>query len=206
MGELKRTAPVDFGTKGERRVEDRTKTTVYRPILFETAELGSFCLLRDLSPGGMMGVIYTTLASNQPITIEFHPEYRVRGIIAWSRDERVGVHFDAEIDVAHTIAVLGKTHAEGWIKRAPRLALDCEGELQIGQKTLPFQLHDISQRGASLELPGIKPGEEISVRLPGLEPHKAVVRWVRGDKAGLNFLRPFGLEELARWALARQSG
>ena len=206
MGELKHTVPAGFGTKGERRGEDRTKTTVYRPILFRTGDLAGFCLLRDLSPGGMMGVAYTTLASAQPITIEFHPEHRVPGMIAWSREERIGVRFDAEIDVAQTIAILGRTHAEGWIKRAPRLALECSGEAVVGDKTLPFRLDDISQRGARLELQGVKPGEEVSIKLPGLEPHKAVVRWVREGKTGLNFLRPYGLEELARWAIARQTG
>jgi len=205
MGELKHTVPAGFGTKGERRVEDRTKTTVYRPILFRTSTLSGFCLLRDLSPGGMMGVIYTTLGSAQPITIEFHPDHCVSGMIAWSRDERIGVRFDAEIDVAQTIAILGKTHTEGWIKRAPRLALECSGEAVVGDKILPFRLVDISQRGARLELQGAKLGDEISFRLAGLEPHKAVVRWVREGKTGLNFLRPYGLEELARWAIARQA-
>ncbi|MCB2074892.1 MAG: PilZ domain-containing protein [Novosphingobium sp.] len=205
MGELKRTVPAEFGTKGERRIEDRTKTTVYRPILFETAELSGFCLLRDLSAGGMMGVVYTTLAAAQPITIEFHPDLGVPGMIAWSSDERVGVRFDADIDVAHTIALLGKTHAEGWIKRAPRLAMACEGEAVTADRTLPFRLHDISQRGARLELAGVRTGEEVSMRLAGLEPHKGLVRWVRDGNVGLNFLRPYGLEELARWAVSRQS-
>jgi hypothetical protein len=153
----------------------------------------------------MMGVVYTALASPQPITIEFHPEHCVSGMIAWAREERIGVRFDAEIDVAQTIAILGKTHEEGWIKRAPRLALDCSGEAVVGDRLLPFRLDDISQRGARLELQGARLGEEVSIRLAGLEPHKAVVRWVREGKTGLNFLRPYGLEELARWAIALQT-
>lgn len=205
MGELKRTVPANFGTKGERRGEDRTKATVYRPILFRTDNLVGFCLLRDLSTGGLMGRVYTTFTPGQQITIEFHPDHCVTGIVAWSQDERMGVRFDSEIDVAQTISVLGKTHADGWIKRAPRLPMDCEGEAVIGDRTLPFRLRDISQRGARLELSGVRPGDEVSVRLKGLEPHKAVVRWVREGSVGLNFLRPFGLVELARWAVFRQS-
>jgi hypothetical protein len=206
MAQLNKTGEAASATTGNRRGEDRTKTTVYRPILFRTADLAGFCLLRNLSAGGMMGMVYTNLAPAQPILIEFHPEHSVSGTIAWSADEMVGVRFDREIDVDQTIAVLGKTHTEGWIKRAPRLELKCEGEAVIGDRQVPIRLHDISQRGIKVDISGVRQGEEVTVRLKGLEPHKAVVRWARDDTAGLNFLRPFGLEELARWALMRQSG
>ena len=63
----------------------------------------------------------------------------------------------------------------------------------------------ISQRGIKAIIPSIRPGEEVLLRLPGMEPRKAVVRWSQFDTAGLNFLRPIAFEELARWAIERQS-
>ena len=204
MANVKESSAYDLGIPDERRGEDRTKTTVYRPILFATRDIAGFCLLRNLSAGGMMGAVYTNLDADQQIMIEFHPEYVISGTIAWSRDEKVGVRFDQEIDVAHTLAVLGKTHSEGWIKRAPRLPLEIEAKAVIEDKSIPIHLQDISQRGIKADIAGVRQGDEVSIRLDGLEPHKAIVRWVRGGSAGLNFLRPFGLEELARWAVERQ--
>ena len=205
MANIEVSSAYDLGIPGERRGEDRTKTTVYRPILFATRSIAGFCLLRNLSAGGMMGAVYTNLDPGEQVMIEFHPEYVAAGTVAWSFDEKVGVRFDQEIDVSHTLAVLGRTHSEGWIKRAPRLPLEIEAKAVIEDKPVPIVLQDISQRGIKAEIPGVRQGDEVSIRLEGLEPHKAIVRWVRGASSGLNFLRPFGLEELARWAISRQN-
>lgn len=52
----------------ERRGEHRT-TAVYRPVLIETEESAGFCLPRNMSPSGMMGVAYAQFATDQPVTV-----------------------------------------------------------------------------------------------------------------------------------------
>ncbi|WEK47536.1 MAG: PilZ domain-containing protein [Candidatus Andeanibacterium colombiense] len=189
----------------DRRRDNRT-TAVYRPVLLETEGFTGFCLLRNLSPSGMMGIAYASFAEGQPVSVQFMPGHVVTGTIIWSRDERVGVRFDEEIDLAGSLKNMGSTYVESGLNRAPRLQIDCEGEAVVDDARWTIRIQDISQRGIKTTLPMVRPGKEVTILLPGMEPRKAIVRWAQNDIVGLNFVRPIAFEELARWAIYQQSG
>ncbi|MBO9497920.1 MAG: PilZ domain-containing protein [Novosphingobium sp.] len=189
----------------ERRRDNRT-TAVYRPVLLESEGFTGFCLLRNLSPSGMMGIAYAAFAEGEAVSVQFMPGHVVTGHVIWSRDGRIGVQFDHEIDLAASLKSMGSTYVESGLNRAPRLQIDCEGEALMGDSRWKIRIQDISQRGIKTTLRGARPGDEVTVMLPGMEPRKAVVRWARNDQVGLNFIRPIAFEELARWAIYQQSG
>lgn len=188
----------------ERRTGSRT-TSVYRPVLIELEDFAGFCLIRNLSSRGMMGQVYAQLAQGEPVTVHINPEIIVTGTIVWSKDQRIGVEFDQEIDVDEVLRELGRTYTGSRLNRAPRLQIQCTAELVVADVTLPAEVQDISQRGVKVAAPLLKPGEEVTVRLEDMAPRKAVVRWSRQGAAGLNFMRPLGFEELARWVIQRHS-
>ena len=196
--------PEDPGSD-ERRKDNRT-TAVYRPVLLETEGFTGFCLLRNLSTSGMMGIAYAQFAEGEAVSIQFMPGHVVTGEIVWSRDGRIGVKFDEEIDLAGSLKTMGSTYVESGLNRAPRLQIDCEGEAVVGDTRWKIRIQDISQRGIKTVLPSVRPGEEVTILLPGMEPRKAIVRWSQNDQVGLNFVRPIAFEELARWAIGQQSG
>lgn len=189
----------------DRRRDNRT-TAVYRPVLLEAEGFTGFCLLRNLSPSGMMGVAFAHFAQGEAVSIQFVPGHVVSGRIAWSKDSRIGVEFDEEIDLVGSLRTMGSTYVESQLNRAPRLQIHCVGEAQVGDSRWTMEVQDISQRGLKVLLPGVRPGDEVTVMLPGMEPRKAIVRWSKGSVAGLNFLRPVAFEELARWAIYCQTG
>lgn len=188
----------------DRRKDGRT-TAVYRPVLLEAEGFTGFCLLRNLSPSGMMGIAYARFAEGEEVAVQFMPGHVVAGKIAWSKDGKIGVEFDEEIDLAGSLKGMGSTYVESKFNRAPRLEINCDGEAEIGSLKIKLRVLDISQRGIKAMLPSAAPGDEVLVRLPGMEPRRAVVRWSKGDIAGLNFVRPIAFEELARWAIYSQS-
>ncbi|QGN55742.1 PilZ domain-containing protein [Novosphingobium sp. Gsoil 351] len=188
---------------GERRAQGRT-ATVFRPVLIETDAFAGFCLVRNLSPNGMRGQVYTSFAEGLPITVQFSPDRIVQGTLTWCKDEHVGVQFDEPVDVEQVLSDLARKLVEGRVNRAPRLQIECKAELIIGDRSLAIEVQDISQRGIKAVASFIKPGDEVWVRLEGLEL-KAVVRWTQGGIAGLNFLRPLPFEELAHWVIRQQS-
>lgn len=188
----------------DRRKDNRT-TAVYRPVLLEAEGFTGFCLLRNLSPSGMMGEAYAHFAEGEEVSIQFIPGHIVGGKVVWSRDGKIGVQFDNQIDMADSLKNMGSTYVESKLNRAPRLQVNCEGEASLNGAKWKVRVQDISQRGLKVVLPGAKPGDEVLLSLPGMEPRKAVVRWSQGDNAGLNFLRPIAFEELARWAIHVQS-
>lgn len=189
----------------ERRAGDRT-TSIYRPALIETEDFAGFCLIRNISPGGMMGSVYADFASEQPVRVQFHPEYTMEGFIAWSKDKRIGIRFNHDIDVDKVLHDLGSREIGGKLNRAPRLPIQCQGELVIEKRVVPVTVQDISQRGLKVAGSSVCLGDEVIVRLEGLEPHKAIVRWVQGGAAGLNFIMPLGFGQLAEWVIGLQSG
>ena len=197
--------PSTMDANANRRAGNRT-TAVYRPALIETEDFAGFCLIRNISPGGMMGSVYAEFAADQPVRIQFHPAYTIAGTIAWSRDKRIGIRFDMEIDVSQVLHELGSKEIGGKVNRAPRLPVQCLGELVFEKQVLPMMLQDISQRGIKVSVTAaLTPGDEVVVRLDGFEPHKAVVRWTQPGAAGLNFIMPLGFEQLAEWVIAQQA-
>ncbi len=189
----------------DRRKGGRT-TAVYRPVLLEAEGFAGFCLLRNLSPHGMMGVAYAHFAEGEEVSVQFLPGHVVSGKIAWSREGKIGVKFDVEIDLDSSLKTMGSTHIdERKLNRAPRLPIECEGEAELAGQRFKLVVQDISQRGLKAVMPMARPGDEVLIRLPGLEPRKAIVRWARINEAGLNFVRPIAFEELARWAIDCQS-
>ena len=188
----------------ERRSSERV-TSVYRPVLIEAKNFVGFCLLRNLSSGGMMGKAFSEFAVGQQIKVRLPSDTAMSGTISWSKEGNIGIRFDDEIDVDQVLRQLSEKKPGEQINRPPRLAIDCVGSLEIGQEFIRIRLHDISQRGIKAEIKGVKPGDEGVVHLPGLECQTAVVRWTHGELAGLNFVSPLAFGQLALWVIERQS-
>lgn len=178
---------------------------VYRPVLLETENFAGFCLVRNLSPDGMMGSVYTQFAENQSVTVQFRPDHVVKAKICWSKEGQIGIRFHEKIDVSCTLRKLSDQFTGARVNRAPRVHIECDGELVLDGRSIPISLLDISQRGIKVRVSFIKPGDEVLVRLPGLEQRNSIVRWTQNGLAGLNFVRTIAFEQLATWVIARQS-
>ena len=189
----------------DRRAQPRAMA-IFRPALIETDDFAGFCLIRNLSDSGLMAKVYAQFTEGEPVRISFNSDIITDGVIVWSKDGQIGIKFDTGIDVDDLLQKLSQSHTAGKVNRAPRLQVECEGELLSGKHRIPMRLQDISQRGIKVNVSSVWPGDEVFVQLDGLEQRKAVVRWTQGRVAGLNFVRPVGFEELAEWVIEKQSG
>lgn len=204
MSKRKESEQPEFDQTLDRRSETRT-ITVFRPVLIEAGESVGLCLVRNLSPKGMRGLVYTPIAERTPVTIRFNDDLAFVGRVKWCKDGAIGVRFNELIEVEELLAKVGSRYTRGRRNRAPRLPIQCKAYLIIGGRTLEAELKDISQRGIKVRASFIRPGDEVTVRLEGLDPRKAIVSWTKEDIAGLQFvtLLPFGT--LAQWTI-RQHG
>lgn len=187
----------------ERRGDHRA-ATVFRPVLIEAEEFAGFCLVRNLSSTGLMGVVYTQFAQDLPVLIQFNQDCVIPSTVIWSQQGRVGIRFDTAIDVPFILDSMARKEIEGKINRAPRVQLQCNGFFLIGDRSLSINVLDISQRGIKVHSSFVRPGDDVLVQLDGLEPRKAVVRWTQDGTAGLNFIRPLGFADLAEWVIGQQ--
>jgi len=185
---------------GEQRGENRT-STVFRPVLIEAEDFAGFCLVRNISPSGLMGEVYTSIAPDTSALLHFAPSTAFQGKIKWCKNGQVGIEFDELIDVSQVLSVIPGTTFDGKVIRAPRLAIQFDGEVIVEGRVIPIEVQNISQKGLSVRAQFLEPGEEVEVRLGGMRGRKATVRWTRRGLAGLSFITPIPFTELAQWAI-----
>jgi hypothetical protein len=188
----------------ERRSDDRSKISVYRSAMLRWSDYEALCLIRNISPGGLMGKLHTSLPPNEPVTVEIRSGNHISGRIAWAADGMVGVQFDEKIDVLEVLHA--PIHGEpGLTQRMPRLRVTCPVGLVAEGMRVNAMLVDVSQGGVKVEADFLREGDEVTVSVRGLDPHRGVVRWVREGRAGVAFLAAIPFDTLAKWALDRQA-
>ena len=145
------------------------------------------CLVRNISAGGLMASIWSDLAIGDALTAEFKSGHRASGHVVWRRENRIGVQFDAETDVA---TVLGgdEDPAPGFHPRAPRINIRARGRLRCGARIASAD-PDVWEKidGA------------IVLSVTGLPPIEGTARWHDASNAGLAFNSPIPLDTIARW-------
>lgn len=162
------------------------------------------CLIRNISAGGLMAHVYSSVKTAQRVTVELKSNQQITGRIVWTREPNAGIAFDEPVDIAELLAnppVLDN----GWRARSPRVEVSRSGSLRCGAQTYPVRTLDISQRGIKLAFDEkVEEGAEVVVRLEDFRPLAGVVRWKTERSCGIAFneVIPFG--ELVEW-LKRKS-
>lgn len=198
--------PDDNAQLVERRAEERA-ATVFRPAIISNEGVRGLCLLRNVSPTGMMAKVYSPVASGASVTVEMNAHLSAIGTVIWSEDGRIGVRFHDRINIDEVLTEIGGKGPGNKVNRPLRLEIDASGELEIDARILTFAVLDISQRGLKVKVPAsLRPSDEVMIRINGLDHRKAVVRWTSFGEAGLNFTRPLGMDELATWVIRQQTG
>lgn len=193
-------APVADAAPGDRRTDARAKMSVFRSATLRWRGRETLCLVRNLSPGGLMCRVVAPLAQGERVEVAMRSGHCLTGTVAWGRERQIGIRFDSRIDVAE---VLNGPGGGAPVQRMPRLAIGCAATL-LGDKGLQSaRLLDLSQGGAKIETAALRIDEQVTLNIPGLESHRAAVRWVREGCAGIAFHQPIGFDALARWALER---
>jgi len=175
---------------------------VMRVAKLHTRHGEELCLVRNISSGGLMANIWSDLALGDPLTAEFKSGHRASGRVVWRRENRVGMQFDEDADVA---TVLGgdEDPAPGFHPRAPRINITARGRLRCGARYYAIDLRDISQGGARITSADPQVWEKIDgpivLSVTGLPPIEGTARWHDASNAGLAFNTPIPLDMIARW-------
>ena len=192
-------APADESS-ADRRGDDRAKTSIYRSALLRSSSIETFCLIRNISSGGLMCEVPVELAPESRISIEMRSGQSIGARVVWCRDKRIGVEFEHKVDVPALLASL-REESGGWKPRMPRLVTHCPATLEIDDETGQVLLTDLSQGGARIDGIRATAGEPVTLTVEGLEPRRGVVRWANNGQAGIGFLRAIPFDMLARWTI-----
>lgn len=183
----------------DRRAFARSRS-IFRPAIIETAKYSGFCMVKDLSPEGVMTETCADLTEGDLVRLGFTEQEMLAGKVVWSGAGRVGIRFDNPIDVSAIL--VGSTSDEP--TRAPRLPIECAVEISDGVTTRQEQVLNVSTKGLKIRSSTFRIGEKLSVAIAGMPRKKAVVRWTGEGETGLEFLIPLTYDELQSWTIQRQ--
>lgn len=186
----------------DRRSSKRT-IALFRPGLVQTSEYQSFCLIRNISPTGLMAIIHAPLERGAAVSIRISEAELIVGQVAWQKGDQTGIEFANEIDVEALLSRVGQSGTEGNRYRSPRLKLEESAQFIVNGVASLLKIRDISQRGLKASMDGAKTDDEGTLVIPGLQPRRAVVRWRAEGVAGFYFIEPIPFTELGQWVLAR---
>lgn len=182
----------------ERREGER-HLTLFRVGTMTVDGRRELCLIKNMSDGGMMVRPYCELVEGTALTIELKTGFAVPCVVAWVRDNSVGVEFAVPVDV---IEILSSAD-DGQRPRMPRIEVDCFATVRDGSTIHRMRVRDVSQGGVKLEgAPTLGAGTELVVSLHGLNPQAAAVRWSGAGYLGVTFNRLLPLAELVDWLRA----
>jgi len=189
----------DVPAPPERRQSQRN-LSVLRTAVLRTSSGEELCLVRNISAGGLMAHVYSSLQEGDPATIEFKSEISVRGHVVWSRDRLVGIQFAQPVDVFDVLADRRDAATIDHQSRLPRVEVHSSARLRSDGQYQPVLLCNISQGGAKLRLAkpdGLK--SEVVLIADGLPRLPGTVRWRRGEYAGIAFNEVIPFADVARW-------
>ncbi len=119
MTQMVSIVPFEVLGKNDRIITSKT-IALLSPGLIETeCDLTFFCLIRNISPTGMMASVYAPVVAEQLIRLRLSETAELYGEIVWCEDDRIGVKFETEIDVASVLSELAANSPEKGKYRVP---------------------------------------------------------------------------------------
>lgn len=151
------------------------------------------CIVRDVSETGLSVKLFHPLPHSQNMVLEFPngDQHRIQPV--WQEDGKAGFRFAEIIDIARVI--------EGpspFPRRPVRVNVTAAAQLDIGGRSLPVEIRNLSQQGALIGCGERLPiYQRLVLRADGMPDIRAKVRWRRSDECGLVFEDTFQFGELA---------
>jgi len=196
-------------TEPERRRDRRRDVrhlTILRVGTVVVDDRRELCLVRNISAGGLMAMVYSPFDAGQRIAIELKTNQPIPGTVTWTRDSTIGVAFDEKVDIAEVLSNAAMLD-NGWRPRMPRVPVDRMATLRAGARTYWVSTRDISQGGVKVEADQpLEIGGETMVTLENFRPIPGVVRWKKENVAGISFNQVIPFHELSRWLTERGNG
>jgi hypothetical protein len=158
--------------------------------------------LLTLAESGAIVRIGAGLREGARLALELNYHYRFAVRVEWSSDSLAGLAFCDRAQVRETLTARDRGHPY----RAPRLELDAEIVLRLGDTCLTARAKDVSEGGLKIELDDPEQvGREASVIVPGMPPMAGRIQWCRDGRTGLSFERPLPFRCLVDCLTRRES-
>jgi PilZ domain len=182
----------------DRRAQER-QTMILRVGLLEQHGKASFCLIRNVSPGGIKVRLYSSGAHRGDVLVRVADEEPIAGHIVWIKNTDAGISFENGIDPA-TLLRLQQKLTSSRRRSMPRIKAASCAALRVGGRTVQAVLQDISSMGARVATSrSLQVGARAFIKFPDLPELTAYVRWAENLDSGLVFETPIPIRVISQW-------
>ena len=179
----------------ERRAEDRVHT-VFRVARVIGADDEGLARIKNMSDNGAGLRMLVPADLSDTVTIELVDGVELRGHVVWRNDGEFGLRFEQSISSVDLLAALAVGSQSG-LTRPVRLRVTATALTRSERGLGSVRVVDISQRGLKLLHDGsLTAGLDLKVTLPCGLDRQGIVRWTRGNHAGVMLLEPLSVEAL----------
>ena len=174
----------------QRRIAQR-KITFIRATLYPIDFLCGV-RIRDISATGLKGEAEFHLEAGQNLHITFDEQTYHAGVVKWARDWEFG------LELANALRIFnGQTpltdhgNREGHHPRAARIKINASAQFVTGRPPRPAIIRNLSDFGMLLDTGlGLKPGQDLIVRVGDVPPIYGRVQWSENGKIGFKAQHP----------------
>ena len=190
------SGPLHDGPVAEERRQKCRFYTVMRVARVRREQDAGLWRVRNISDEGMMLATGVPVTPGEPLEIALSERVTINGKAAWWDGRRCGVVFDEPIDCAATLkGLVAQQRSKAF--RQPRLPVETRAVICCERGLHAVRLHDLSQNGAGFTHDGcFREGMNVRLLFENGEKHRGVVRWTKGDRAGLYLYEPLTCEAL----------
>lgn len=178
-----------------KRKESRQRVLLRAHI--HVVRLQTELMVTDISRSGLRGTTDMDLRVGQPVYVSLDDLTHVAGSIRWIQDGRFGMKFSKLLEVLPECAHVDLGHLPDHQERMPRTATRLKARLSTSSWSSTARIRNVSKTGMMVEteLPVI-PGQQLLVHLSDGKIFDAAVKWVEGDRVGIQLATPVSILHL----------
>lgn len=148
-------------------------------------------MVTNISRGGLRGLSDISLRVGQSVYISLDDLTHVAANIRWIQDGRFGMKFAKTLDVIPEPTVVERVDQPGYQQRMLRQAAQLKAKITIANWSSPARIRNVSKTGMMLETERTLMSEQkILISLSDGKILDATVKWVEGDRVGLELATP----------------
>ena len=148
-------------------------------------------MVTDISRGGLRGSSDISLRVGQSVYVSLDDLTHVAGSIRWIENGRFGMKFATTLDVLPECAVVEKDVPLGYQQRMPRKSAWLKAKISLSDWSSPARIRNVSKTGMMVETGlSVMPEQKILITLSDGKIFDAVVKWVEGDRVGMELATP----------------
>lgn len=183
------------GDSLSKRKESRQRVLLRATV--HVVRLQNDLLVTDISRSGLRGMTDIDLRVGQLAYISLDALTHVAGSIRWFQDGRFGMKFSKLLDVLPECAHVDMGHLPDHQERMPRTATRLRAKLSLSSWSSPARIRNVSKTGMMIEtdLP-VTLGQQLLVNLSDGKIVDANVKWVQGDRVGIELATPVSILHL----------